>query len=101
TRRPPSSPLFPYTTLFRSHPAHLWTGIYLERLADGRPALPGDTAGCAHLEDGPAHSRSHHRRRCHGRTVRRNQRHRLRLGGQTRSEEHTSELQSLTNIVCR
>src|SRR2546425_5523596 len=74
-RRPPRSTLFPYTTLFRS------------------PALP----------------RQHQR-------LRRERRHHphLRVGGQSRhcagpgakqaparSEEHTSELQSLAYLVCR
>src|SRR5206468_11467497 len=31
-RRPPSSPLFPYTTLFRS----VWTGVYTFTLAGGQ-----------------------------------------------------------------
>src|SRR5262249_61674835 len=61
-RRPPSSTLFPYTTLFRS--PH-----------QGRSARPG-----------------HGRRRQGSRSPR----HRP-----ARSEEHTSELQSLTNLVCR
>src|SRR5690606_40897039 len=75
-RRPPRTPLFPYTTLFRS--VHL-----------------------LHLEDDPGQGCRH-------------------LGGQTlvylvgpdpvadlqgprpdRSEEHTSELQSRENLVCR
>src|SRR5476649_3035682 len=55
-RRPPRSTLFPYTTLFRSHPLRL-----LPR--DGDPR----------------------RRRVRG----------------PRSEEHTSELQSHSDLVCR
>src|SRR5256886_7948849 len=56
-RRPPRSTLFPYTTLFRSHPAD----------------------------------------------ERRNPLHALarRIGPHERSEEHTSELQSQSNLVCR
>src|SRR5437016_9489460 len=60
-RRPPTSTLFPYTTLFRSpHP---------EELAQqaSRRMRP---------QPGPH-------------------------GSRRRSEEHTSELQSLTNLVCR
>src|SRR5438046_8158763 len=70
-RLPPSSTLFPYTTLFRSlriraeisHHAHR-----TDRQEDGErlPELPFE-AGSLDL----------------------------------RSEEHTSELQSLTNLVCR
>src|SRR2546423_10841012 len=68
-RRPPRSTLFPYTTLFRSAPAH----------RDGRPCRRGRTARGDARED-------------HGRRSRR------RHG---RSEEHTSELQSLAYLVCR
>src|SRR5437016_12953530 len=72
-RRPPRSTLFPYTTLFRSLP--------LGALGHGRRW--DDAAG------GP--EGRHHRRR---------PRHRDGAG-LGRSEEHTSELQSLTNLVCR
>src|SRR5438093_8940640 len=71
-RRPPRSPLFPYTTLFRSR---------LPRVR--RRRRPG--RGHRHLRTarpGPA--------------VRGARRH-----ARVRSEEHTSELQSLTNLVCR
>src|SRR6202167_7390 len=56
-RRPPRSTLFPYTTLFRSPPAHPTSRPGRRR----RPALPG----------------------------------------LSRSEEHTSELQSPGDLVCR
>src|SRR3989449_8223986 len=84
-RRPPRSTLFPYTTLFRSQvlveegPARVqelirW-GARFDRAGDGY-ALAREAA----------HSR-----------------HRiLRAGGDaTRSEEHTSELQSRLHLVCR
>src|SRR5262249_60892766 len=76
TRRPPRSTLFPYTTLFRSP-------------SRGEPG-GGDGARCSE----------------HGRIlgrVRRAARKRKRAAGARvgRSEEHTSELQSLTNLVCR
>src|SRR5258706_7198941 len=77
-RRPPRSTLFPYTTLFRSHPP--WTGPG-SRAAD--PSSSGRRfAGCARrvLEDDALTRHDVH---------------------QLRSEEHTSELQSLTNLVCR
>src|SRR5258705_5097367 len=64
-RRPPRSTLFPYTTLFRSHPEH----SVLE--------------GCLRRRD----LRGAGRERCD---------HHL-----DRSEEHTSELQSLRHLVCR
>src|SRR5438105_10082463 len=74
TRRPPRSTLFPYTTLFRSAAAR------------------------------PAQARRER--------VRRRLRHRLHLDGAAqalrrrpgqdrRSEEHTSELQSRVDLVCR
>src|SRR5438046_6934327 len=72
---PPRSTLFPYTTLFRS-------GIAADETAD-RVALP-------------AWSRLH-TRRC--RAIR--GRRRAHSSVRSRSEEHTSELQSLTNLVCR
>src|SRR2546426_9352906 len=77
-RRPPRSTLFPYTTLFRSGgrgPAALL--VSRPRLADhlprGRRSAP---------------------RRLSGRA-------RLRALREGRSEEHTSELQSPCNLVCR
>src|SRR5438093_10167421 len=84
TRRPPRSTLFPYTTLFRSHPLH-----------GGRVAGRRDHGGrlaIVHLpgERGP---------REHG--DRRSRRQDVSQHARQRSEEHTSELQSLTNLVCR
>src|SRR2546427_5753642 len=79
-RRPPRSTLFPYTTLFRS-------GSGLARAAGDAGA--GRTARAPGLGEalegwgaraGAAQPRGH--------------------GGQ-RSEEHTSELQSQSNLVCR
>src|SRR2546430_7616198 len=72
-RRPPRSTLFPYTTLFRS-PILLGLGI-----AGGLLPDPGALAILlAALASG-----------------------KLVLGLFTRSEEHTSELQSQSNLVCR
>src|SRR5699024_12555178 len=78
--RPPRSPLFPYTTLFRS------TGR--GAAPPGRPGpRPPPTAG-------PAARPHRTRRRCaHSRTP--------PGGGGWRSEEHTSELQSRFDLVCR
>src|SRR5207237_4233781 len=79
-RPPPRSTLFPYTTLFRSRPAAAGHGD-LQVQRRGKP-FPGQA----------------HRR--HGRP-------RLRPGVRganlraDRSEEHTSELQSHLNLVCR
>src|SRR5262245_63083011 len=78
-RRPPRSTLFPYTTLFRSH------GLSSARAASGRryhavfwcrPGGPGPDRHRQHSNDGVDRERK-------------------------RSEEHTSELQSLRHLVCR
>src|SRR5438093_7827211 len=63
-RRPPTSTLFPYTTLFRS----------------SAPVPGGPGAGARHARPRRGAARESH---------------------EGRSEEHTSELQSLTNLVCR
>src|SRR5438093_3803850 len=68
-RRPPGSPLFPYTTLFRSRHKFRIGMVVRE---DSRAA---EKSGQHHVPP----------RRFRG----------------ARSEEHTSELQSLTNLVCR
>src|SRR3989475_6181623 len=92
-RRPPRSTLFPYTTLFRSH----WdvtlrlTGQPVPRLA----YISGDPATLA---------RDLHRLGVNYRLVAVRA---FDLFPQTahvetvRSEEHTSELQSQSNLVCR
>src|SRR5438034_5228703 len=82
-RRPPSSTLFPYTTLFRS-----------DRLAHSQRLYR------FHEDDDEPRCRHH---RCH---ARRQARGRIRLQFQWplragRSEEHTSELQSHSDLVCR
>src|SRR5688572_31754121 len=80
-RRPPRSTLFPYTTLFRSRAAR-----DAPRGGDGRRD-PRDSATGA---------RARHRPRQHGGLLAALLRRR-----RTRSEEHTSELQSQSNLVCR
>src|SRR5256885_12058062 len=78
-RRPPRSTLFPYTTLFRSRGVSFWPG-------DGtHPPRVMFTAG-RRLLAVDAES---------GAPVRGFDRE------QARSEEHTSELQSPCNLVCR
>src|SRR5688572_33374176 len=77
-RRPPRSTLFPYTTLFRSDRAICPTAYCL---------LP--TAYCRAKLTTP----SPHSARCPHETA--------RVHGADRSEEHTSELQSQSNLVCR
>src|SRR2546425_8760551 len=83
-RRPPRSTLFPYTTLFRS------AGGADDRLHDR--ALGAAAARSARENLQPHHERSarHQPRRV---------RHIEQAAG--RSEEHTSELQSLAYLVCR
>src|SRR2546430_11969003 len=85
-RRPPRSTLFPYTTLFRSIVISGHQGDEGERAIGSsrfRPDDAVDTARIGLLEqnDGAGHRLS--RRIVH------------------RSEEHTSELQSQSNLVCR
>src|SRR2546430_11399401 len=71
-RRPPRSTLFPYTTLFRSR------------------ADPPDVGVHGHFA--PAEGEQQHARRGLASHPRK---------GEQRSEEHTSELQSQSNLVCR
>src|SRR2546426_4854249 len=75
-RRPPRSTLFPYTTLFRSLSAD-----------HGRPAGHGRAVG-GHAVRGRELGQDRPRPAA-------------RHGGLLRSEEHTSELQSPCNLVCR
>src|SRR2546425_5424334 len=79
-RRPPRSTLFPYTTLFRSRPRTAPPGAARPRT---RQLLPprwhrcrGGCSRCSAGSDGPSRPAP-------------------------RSEEHTSELQSLAYLVCR
>src|SRR2546430_10454318 len=78
-RRPPRSTLFPYTTLFRSLVDHV-----LERLARD---VAAQVAGELLHRTLPVVRSQARRVRCQD-----------HLG---RSEEHTSELQSQSNLVCR
>src|SRR5256885_13098403 len=73
-RRPPRSTLFPYTTLFRSH-ACLLDGAHATTRRRGSASAPRRPS----LLDGQGD----------------------RPRGVRRSEEHTSELQSPCNLVCR
>src|SRR5690349_22985674 len=82
-RRPPRSTLFPYTTLFRSRPVLLADGATADRSGRHDGAVPDGTL------------RSGHRRR---RLVPADRPADFADG---RSEEHTSELQSRRDLVCR
>src|SRR5260370_28132474 len=79
-RRPPRSTLFPYTTLFRSPHSH--------RVASNTNPDERISAGCSSM-DGPAADAW---LGANGR---------LNSSITVRSEEHTSELQSHLNLVCR
>src|SRR3989442_9987838 len=88
-RRPPRSTLFPYTTLFRSKGTGRWPG---------RATTPQRT---------PRTSSIHEANSAAFPIVADNNSKRMRGGvrmiasSQTRSEEHTSELQSRPHLVCR
>src|SRR5436190_6124773 len=73
-RRPPRSTLFPYTTLFRSHPTR--------SPADQQPSQGARAQRRRHRGRGTASLRG-------------------RADDAFRSEEHTSELQSHSDLVCR
>src|SRR2546430_9491169 len=94
-RRPPRSTLFPYTTLFRSllHGAHRE-----EELQVGQPPLEAE----AQQERRALRDRAVLAPRAAAPVQLRGQQ---LLGavalGMKRSEEHTSELQSQSNLVCR
>src|SRR5690606_41991838 len=80
-RRPPRSPLFPYTTLFRSRSS--------ARPTDGRRR--SSSSFCSRRRRTTERSVSWRRSPARSSTSRRAK----------RSEEHTSELQSRENLVCR
>src|SRR2546425_8646020 len=80
-RRPPRSTLFPYTTLFRSAGKSIPSCLKIDGLsAHGRRSDVAIHIGCCNARDLPAGPHENARRR---------------------SEEHTSELQSLAYLVCR
>src|SRR5690606_41663393 len=99
-RRPPASPLFPYTTLFRSgvvvfHEQVLQlvaetTGVTLAQADEVRRAL-GTPQGQAQVESWwrPAAAARGYSPQD------------VDAIWEVRSEEHTSELQSRENLVCR
>src|SRR5262249_58210174 len=87
-RRPPRSPPFPYTTLFRSAAS----GASLAASLPGAPRCAVFPASNPWNEQVDALPRADDS----GVIVAS-----IGAGGHLRSEEHTSELQSLTNLVCR
>src|SRR2546427_7561006 len=83
-RRPPRSTLFPYTTLFRSFPANVRRAESLGGVvcrSRGTPPALGHLDRAEQLVCGRAETGL--------------------LARGERSEEHTSELQSQSNLVCR
>src|SRR2546430_3735551 len=82
-RRPPRSTLFPYTTLFRSADARELgqVGTHLAR-AQGAVQPHAERLGVPYRRVESVHRLARQR-------------------ASARSEEHTSELQSQSNLVCR
>src|SRR5256885_11222930 len=83
-RRPPRSTLFPYTTLFRSQPVLVGTiavetSEYLSQLLTRQGVTHNVLNAKEHAREAEI----------------------IKDAGQVRSEEHTSELQSPCNLVCR
>src|SRR5205823_10915063 len=99
TPHPPTSPLFPYTTLFRSRRLgrrERQHGRGVRERGDRIEAIEQERRReCARLVRGQRRLQA----RLHRREARRLRHDRHRGGG--RSEEHTSELQSLAYLVCR
>src|SRR2546427_6460141 len=84
-RRPPRSTLFPYTTLFRSRPGEKYDHVGRIICPHGERRM--DCAIC--------------KRNRKQRWEEQNPDSRLQSSLNQRSEEHTSELQSQSNLVCR
>src|SRR2546430_7795343 len=96
TRRPPRSPLFPYTPLSRSDLERHLEGRRLDHVGIGDdPAderVRGSRDGGNALSEEPAGARLRHAQAVAPAT---------QCLEHDRSEEHTSELQSQSNLVCR
>src|SRR2546421_7047537 len=86
-RRPPRSTLFPYTTLFRSHLSYKLTCARRHGVP-GKVAVIDHRRGVRPLVGG-------------GVTRKRSDCRKSRAASLARSEEHTSELQSRSDLVCR
>src|SRR5688572_31783692 len=84
-RRPPRSTLFPYTTLFRSVMAEKggYKHFMLKEIYEQPWAVKETIVGRVSAEKGEVYLDE------------------LGLDANARSEEHTSELQSQSNLVCR
>src|SRR5688572_32306530 len=96
-RRPTRSTLFPYTTLFRSKAAEAEVAETAELVRGYRKVRRGyvvsdkmDKTIVVEVEDRVKHP-------LYGKVIRRTS----KVKAHDRSEEHTSELQSQSNLVCR
>src|SRR5690242_20854342 len=92
TPQPPTSPLFPYTTLFRFYP--FGHGLSYTTFSYSAPTvaparIPPDGRATVSVEVTNTGARA-------GDEV-----VQLYIRAEVRSEEHTSELQSHVNLVCR
>src|SRR2546430_13683286 len=94
-RRPPRSTLFPYTTLFRSAGD---LSHFLEEMADVDHRHPMSGEAPDQLEQAIHILALESARRL---VHEENARVRRQGAADLRSEEHTSELQSQSNLVCR
>src|SRR2546430_9649805 len=95
-RRPPRSTLFPYTTLFRSHPQRVGQLVVLGGVRHRQvffTSWPPNSLRSAACTLALNDSRWREAIRSRSESV--------MTGAGTRSEEHTSELQSQSNLVCR
>src|SRR3712207_8673163 len=86
-RRPPRSTLFPYTTLFRSYMEKATFAVHFTPLESGQFMSYGLDEVEFYIQTNQGESM--------GPLVR------IASGGELRSEEHTSELQSRQYLVCR
>src|SRR2546428_9067930 len=86
-RRPPRSTLFPYTTLFRSKTGRILLLVVIAVCSalpqQKKPACDNDTSFCWYDDEVDAWG------------------NRWIADDPKRSEEHTSELQSRSDLVCR
>src|SRR2546427_4329731 len=79
-RRPPRSTLFPYTTLFRSHEASFFD-MFIKQAENVHAGAKALVEMLTHYTGVPEQAQN--------------------IKAIERSEEHTSELQSQSNLVCR
>src|SRR2546427_2815090 len=86
-RRPPRSTLFPYTTLFRSH-SRIADRIMNIASRDGADRMKTTLEGRRYAK-------------IRAGATQRPEKVGVMFGVSGRSEEHTSELQSQSNLVCR